>query len=63
MKLLPNISKFNSKINEAFEEIDHNKSVRKWRKLFGDNFGELKDENENQAVAPVIVTPTKPYAR
>ena len=31
--------------------------------LFGDNFGELKDETENKGGAPVIVTPRKPYAR
>ena len=32
---------YNSKINEAFDAKDHNTSVKKWRKLFGDNFGEL----------------------
>ena len=54
---------YNGKINEAFDAKDHNTSVKKWRELFGDSFGELKDENENQVAAPVIVTPTKPYAR
>ena len=54
---------YNSKINEAFDATDHNTSVRKWRELFGDNFGELKDETENKGGAPVIVTPRKPYAR
>ena len=54
---------YNSKINEAFDATDHNTSVRKWRELFGDNFGELKDETENKGGAPVIVTPKKPYAR
>ncbi len=49
---------YNSKINEAFDATDHNTSVRKWRELFGDNFGELKDSNENK-----IITPGKPYAR
>ena len=54
---------YNTKINEAFEEPDHNASVRKWRKLFGDNFGELKNDNQNKGGAPVVVTPRKPYAR
>ena len=54
---------YNGKINDAFEETDHNASVKKWRKLFGDNFGELNNENSNIGAAPVIVTPTKPYAR
>ena len=57
--------KFNSytaKINEAFDAKDHNTSVKKWRELFNDNFGELKD-NTHRGVAPVIVTPRKPYAK
>lgn len=54
---------YNGKINDAFEETYHNASVKKWRKLFGNNFGELNNENSNIGAAPVIVTPTKPYAR
>lgn len=60
---------YNSKINEAFDATEHNASVRKWRELFGDNFGKLKDETENNGgasavtSAPVVVTPRKPYAR
>ena len=54
---------YNGKINDAFDAKDHNTSVKKWRELFGDSFGELKDENGNQGAAPVIVTPIKPYAR
>ena len=59
---------YNSKINEAFDATDHNTSVRKWREVFGDNFGELKDETQNNAGASVVtservVTPRKPYAR
>ena len=46
---------YNGKINEAFEETDHNASVRKWRELFGDNFGELKDDTENTAGVSVAV--------
>ena len=60
---------YNSRINEAFEETEHNASVKKWRKLFGDNFGELKkDETQNNGGASAVasarvVTPRKPYAR
>ncbi len=54
---------YNDKINKAFEAKDHNTSVRKWRELFGDNFGELKNNNRNKGAAPIIVTPAKPYAR
>ena len=59
---------YNSKINEAFDATDHNTSVRKWRELFGDNFGELKDETQNSGSASAVasarvVTPRKPYAR
>ena len=59
---------YNSKINEAFEETEHNASVKKWRKLFGDNFGELKGETQNNGGASAVastrvVTPRKPYAR
>ena len=53
---------YTSKINEAFDAKDHNTSVKKWRELFNDNFGELND-NTHKGVAPVIVTPRKPYAR
>ena len=54
---------YNSRINEAFEETEHNASVRKWRKLFGDNFGELTNDTENKGGASVVFTPRKPYAR
>lgn len=49
---------YTAKINEAFDAKDHNTSVKKWRELFNDNFGELKE-----STPPVIVPPRKPYAR
>ena len=49
---------YNTKINEAFDAKDHNTSVKKWRELFNDNFGKLKE-----SAATVIVPPSKPYAR
>ena len=54
---------YNGKINEAFDAKDHNTSVKKWRELFGDNFGELKDDSGNKTSAPVIVSAPKLYAR
>lgn len=54
---------YNSKINEAFDAKDHNTSVKKWRELFGDNFGELKDDNESKATNIVTVSAPKFYAR
>ena len=63
---------YNKKINDAFEEKDHNKSVKKWRELFGDDFGELKKSDTANVAATVTasgitaaspsVYATKPYA-
>ena len=52
---------YNTKINEAFDAKEHNASVKKWRELFNDNFGELK--NNVQMGAATVVAPRKPYAR
>lgn len=49
---------YNTRINEAFEEKDHNESVKKWRKLFGDDFGELKKSTSS---IPAVGA-TKPYS-
>ena len=59
--------RYNEKINEAVDEQDHNKSVKKWREIFGDDFGQEKIENNKTAIksgtpAIVSVTPRKPYA-
>ena len=63
---------YNRRINEAFEEKDHNESVKKWRKLFGEDFGELRETKVSNT--PAIITAsglasvsphvyaTKPYA-
>lgn len=53
---------YNNKIDEAFEATDHNTSVKKWRELFGENFGELRDDKEIRSASSAIVTPRKPYA-
>ena len=65
------ISINNRRVNEAYSEGDHNRSVKKWRKLFGEDFGELKNEppssgSANNTSPGRIVLPTvpasKPYA-
>ena len=53
---------YTSKINKAFDAKDHNTSVKKWRELFNDKFGKLKDDT-HKGVASVAVTPRKPYAK
>ena len=59
---------YNTKINEAYAEKNHNESVKKWRKLFGDSFGELKSSTNagiaiaGGAITPPVVAATKPYA-
>ena len=57
---------YNEKIKDAFNEEDHNESVKKWRKLFGEKFGILESSKKSSyketiSSMPVIVA-TKPYA-
>ena len=56
---------YTKRIDEAFEEKNHNESVKKWRKLFGDKFGKLKASKTSTAasgVAVPTVSATRPYA-
>lgn len=55
---------YNTKINKAFEEKDHNKSVKLWREVFGDDFGKLQRKPGSGTAAGGFtpVYPTKPYA-
>lgn len=56
---------YNAKINKAYEEKDHNKSVKLWREVFGDDFGKLKQKptSGRTAAAGIASVPaTKPYA-
>ncbi len=39
---------YTAKMNESFELQDHNKSVKKWREIFGEKFGELQEEKKNE---------------
>ncbi len=62
---------YNTRINEVCDATEHNDSVKKWRKVFGDKFGKLRGNTTNGAAktgatittGSVAVTPRKPYAR
>lgn len=53
------INDYFAMIEEAYNEEDHNASVKKWRKIFGDKFGTLIGNNSNSKVA---IIPTKPHS-
>ena len=55
----------NNRINDAFDETEPGKSVEKWRKVFGDDFGQTRNSGATvtAAMAPMFVKPRKPYAR
>ena len=60
---------YNQKINDAFSKKDHNESVKKWRKIFGENFGKSNSSSTNSVLGPAlvvsnpqVVNATKPYA-
>ena len=56
---------YTEKINDAFDEKNHNDSVKKWRKVFGDEFGGLinnsKKSSAKIAIGPILAT--KPYGK
>lgn len=57
--------KFNiycKKINDAYENKDHDGSVKKWRELFGDDFGKLTNSTSATAGSAAILTSTAPPA-
>ena len=57
---------YNEKIKDAFNEKGHDESVKKWRKLFGEEFGVLessKKSSERKTISFVpAIAATKPYA-
>ena len=62
---------YNDKVNSAFDEKNPNESVKKWRELFGDDFGESTPNKPTGtsigagagAVTFPTVAATKPYAQ
>ncbi|MEP3052673.1 MULTISPECIES: nucleotidyltransferase [Paracoccaceae] len=46
------VHKYRGWIDDAFEETDRNKSISKWRRVFGDQFG--KNEGEQQAKSVTV---------
>ncbi len=57
------ISLYIGKVNKAFAEKYNNESVKKWREVFGEGFGELDENTLNQSYVPATFTTTanKPY--
>ena len=63
--------KYNGWINDAYEATEHDDSVKKWRKIFGDKFGQLRGKEQNgsaiggvaKSAGSVAVTPRRQYAR
>ena len=60
---------YNNKINEAFDALEHDDSIDKWRELFGDSFGKKRREGSSASnvgpaagSASIAVVPRKPYA-
>ncbi|MXY50133.1 MAG: hypothetical protein F4Y38_12665 [Gemmatimonadetes bacterium] len=58
---------YNSKINDAYAENDHNESVKKWRSVFGEKFGKLNGTNTYRSALGTTgitssVTPRKQHA-
>lgn len=41
------VNYYNQWINEAYEENNVNEAVKKWRKVFGDDFGQIQEEAVN----------------
>ncbi len=58
---------YTNQVNDAYSEPDAEKSLRKWRKLFGEEFGKSSSSNNSRpattAASPVAITPRKPYAQ
>ena len=66
---------YNRRIDEAYAATEHNDSVDKWRKVFGDSFGEKKDDRGNgssgrqgrmvstSVPTSLAVTPKSQYSR
>jgi len=54
-----NIEIYYEIIHDAYHEDDHNRCIKKWRKVFGEKFGKLKENNGKHG--PVI-TPQKPHS-
>lgn len=51
-------------VHDAFSESDPQKSIDKWRKLFGEEFSKAQRSgvSTSKVAAPVAVTPRKPWA-
>ena len=51
------ISVYYGKMKDAYKDEDHNSSIRKWRKVFGDKFGKIVQNNSSLFGNGVILYP------
>ncbi len=56
------VSSYARRIREAYSDEDERSSVKRWRDLLGDGFGNLSAMRAAAAPATRVVTPRKPYA-
>ena len=60
---------YTGQVNDAFNETDPRRSLQKWQKLLGEDFGKSVSKSKSRgasstaAMSPATVTPRKPYAR
>ena len=60
---------YTGQVNDALNETDPRRSVQKWQKLLGEDFGKSVSKSKNSgapataAMGATTVTPRKPYAR
>ncbi|MCY4244002.1 MAG: hypothetical protein OXE47_01485 [Gammaproteobacteria bacterium] len=52
---------YNSKIDGAYAEKDHNPSVKKWRAIFGDKFGDLQENGGTPGGGSRFHDPVAPW--
>lgn len=56
------VASYARRIEDAYTDDDEERSVRKWRDLFGDGFGNLSTMAVATVAAPRVVKPSKPWA-
>ena len=54
------INTYYIKVKDAYYDEDHNSSIKKWQKVFGDKFGKMKENNSRQRLT---IIPNEPHSR
>ncbi len=57
------IETYTTKINDAFDEKGRDESIKKWRKVFGDNFGDVENSNAKNSNIVKKSTPAAPWSK